>query len=271
VLGVCRASLHDGSYCRGLAPWVILADGPGGLTVPGLARVGVSGIVRRIALAPRAVSSTTAAVGGSLDRVPRLICGHGSCARRENGAGKRRIAGACPAVRGPPGPAGPAVRLRQPTGCRTVGRGERSWYKIVRSVDRHRAESARRSKQWPPSLRPIAPGHPGLPSGCRARTSASKPTRDPGLPVVVLDDLVSLPSGPPSSAAGSQRPAQAEPSSSWWIRPVRDAAAAVETDSAVISARTSRARNPTAGRAATVTQTGFMIIYEDRHSLLSVR
>ena len=37
VLGICRATLHGGSCRRVLAPWVILADGPGGLAVPGLA------------------------------------------------------------------------------------------------------------------------------------------------------------------------------------------------------------------------------------------
>jgi len=71
----------------------------------------------------------------------------------------------------------------------------------------------------------------------------------------------SPPTGP-SAAVGSQRPARAASILFRRARPDADAEAAVEADSAVISARTSRARNPTAGRAATVTQTGFMIIYE---------
>jgi hypothetical protein len=38
VVGVSRVRLHGGFLSQGLAPWVILADGPGGLVVPGFAR-----------------------------------------------------------------------------------------------------------------------------------------------------------------------------------------------------------------------------------------
>jgi hypothetical protein len=67
MLGICRASLHGGSCRRGLAPWVILADGPGGLAVPGSAfaecRAGASGMVRRFALAHRAAMSASRGAG----------------------------------------------------------------------------------------------------------------------------------------------------------------------------------------------------------------
>ena len=41
VVGVYRVRLHGGFLSQGLAPWVILADGPGGLIVPGFARAQV--------------------------------------------------------------------------------------------------------------------------------------------------------------------------------------------------------------------------------------
>jgi hypothetical protein len=61
------------------------------------------------------------------------------------------FAGACTAVRGHPGHAGPAPRLGRRAGRRGSGRDARSWYILVRSVVYDGAESAERSRHRPPA------------------------------------------------------------------------------------------------------------------------
>ena len=100
VVGSCR---------RGLAPWVILVDGPGGLFVPGFARAHCHGDgtpIRPGASGTKAVADVPPGI--SRYPVSRLIYGRASSAGSGMpGAGLPHMQDPCTTVRSQPGHAGP--------------------------------------------------------------------------------------------------------------------------------------------------------------------
>ena len=164
VVGVVyRVRLHGRGSCRrGLAPWVILADGPGGLIYaricPGrLSRRWYANPLRHIghegggcspgrALHPYIAADLRAPVRGG---------------EREPGAGLPRMQGRCPLVQ------------RRPDTLTRLGRGRPGWpvrrrsgaqssHIKVRSVFCGRAESVRAQQ--------VAVAGPRIPQGCVGRT-----------------------------------------------------------------------------------------------------
>jgi len=160
-----------GSCRRGLAPWVILADGPGGLFVPGFARARCHGDgtpIRPVASGTKAAADLPP--GESRHPAARLICAQTFPADSGSRESAYPACRALPAVRVNldtlPGPAARTV------GCPPRRRTRRA--KLVQSSAVGRlspAGSAERRGQWPPVRCAVSAGQPGLPPRAPARAS----------------------------------------------------------------------------------------------------
>jgi hypothetical protein len=161
-----------GSCRRGLAPWVILADGPGGLFMPGFARARCHGDgtpTRSDASGTKA--ATDVLPGVSRYPVARLIFRRASSAR--SGAGVSLPALPCSHS----GAGSTGTRWSDPgSGGRLVGSSadaaRESWYKTVRSVVEDRTESDGHSRQRPSVRYPVSAGWP-WPAAAHRRERAS--------------------------------------------------------------------------------------------------